>query len=393
MAEYFGHRTKWRGGTKWTTPQGGPVAARPQYPSNYGVRSGQIIPPNRGQYPRGKSLPGYTPASGSSEMREYARHRGYAANQMMTRKFGGMAGKALGKLLPGVGLALSAYDMYEWWNTTAPGGQLQFPAGWTVSGCDRGLPRQKYWGINDASCTGIRNFNMQNTPVLAGANWVVHCTEATPVVMPITYNRNVKLQIPVATAGNPFNQAYAPRASRTTRSERRPYMDAPPQPEIQVKGYPRPAILVRPKDRYFGPRLPPRGSTEYPNYPHVPPPPNVKEKKGLVFNTGRAGKAYGALTEFRDFADCLSASIPGQPCRKYRKNLHLYAACIAEHHNDVNMPEAIACFFGAQAKDTAIGRPSGIFQRGASKGPYWSRPVGPGAGNWARPGVPRMTPI
>lgn len=398
-----GRRTNWaKSASRFATPQGGPIAKPAYYPPTYNKSgiSGQIIPPNRGQYPRGHSLPGYvrTPSSASEAMTEYARRSGLMRNQMTLGRFGSMAGR----LLPIAGVALNAY---EWWRQTAEPSdqsQLYFPTGWQVpktGECDRGLPRQKYWGINDGACTGIRNFNMQNQVVLAGTGvnrgWYCHITTAlgdngTPVN---PYKRNVRGFLPQPT-GTTFPAEKTPTNTRVVpRPSQQPYVDTPPYPETSIKGYPKPAPRIKPKDRYFGPRLPPRGTTEFPDYPHVPPPPNVKEKKGLVIGAGKAGRAYGALTEFRDFADCLAGAIPGNPCGKYRNQLHKYAACIAQHEAAVNMPEAIACFFGSQARDTAIGRPAGIFQRGAAKGSYWSRPVGPGAGNWAVPSVPRMTPI
>lgn len=141
-------------------------------------------------------------------------------------------------------------------------------------------------------------------------------------------------------------------------------------------------------DVIMGDGLPPGGVSG--PYPHTPPPKGTTEKKYRIV-PGKLGKAYGAATEFRDFLDCMAKNIPGEPCKGVKNQLHLYAACVAKHHNSVNMPEAIACFYGQQGQDAAYGLPDRMGR--PSDNPFYQRPVGPTSGFWSQPGAPSMTKI
>lgn len=391
MARYFGHRTKWAGGTKYATPQGGPLAPRGSYAGGNRGISGQIIPPNRGQYPRGSSLPGYyrTPSSASSDVQAYARYRGYTSNLMMTRRFGPMAGKALGKLVPIAGLGLGLWETYQWWNTPIPEGSLIFPPGWTVNGCDRGLPRQKYWGNLDLSCTGVRVCTNPNQVVAtSGPSWSAHVTEFLPSngdPSSNVYRRNVTMRILQSVAGNPIRADMLPRVS--TRTTPAPVNERPPRPQQREKGYSRPLPFVSAPSAV---KLTPGGPK--PVKPDFRPPlPGNWEKKAYALLTGPVGKAYGALTELGDAMDCLVGAIKGGKGSP-GKTLQERAAYIVRNREKIDFPEFVMCMATQNFKDAVIGRVSGAADS-ITKDPYWRRPVGPSAGGWAYPRAPRMTPI
>lgn len=397
MAKYFGHRAKWEGGTKGTSSnfgvfQGGPVATTgtPNYNTS-GGRQGQIIPPlSAGQHRRGKSLPGLlrTPASPSA----LAAARAAAMGKLAMR---GLLGPL--QMLEYIGNFTATW---EWatqnFGVTNPNPLVHDPYGYTrwcnnsVSSCavliNKGPALFSSPALINSACTRTDCANVgQYTLPVPLDTWLYYGNRRGVGLGP-SYEIRVVWKADTTPSGTSNDLKWRGRKTMPF-----PATLAPPAPQVREKSYPRPA--ARPKDRYFGPGLPRRGSTKYPDYPHVPPPANVKEKKGLYVGGGRAAKIYGAATEFRDFADCLASNIPGNPCSRYRNQLHKYAACIAMNEAKINMPEAMVCFFEKQSEDKHIGGTFGHVGGAAAKTPNWVRPVGPQAGGWATPRVPTMTPI
>lgn len=402
MAKYFGHRTKWAGGTKGSNPQfgqsqGGPPATTngPNPYNTYGGgQSGQIIPPNRGQYPRGKSLPGYgTPRSMTNP---------WGARAQALGRLGKLGGRYFN--LPF--LLQDFMTVAEWFSADEPvdpTSDIDF-ASWSIPGYTSqctpaanmcgGSGTGVFWGYGGSFgpilCNECINFPLAYT-------WPqVQALAGPPGVLGVGYRRRLTSHNPRhvwSRTGTALQTPWPPTVVKPRTITFAPTA-APPKPEHVEKRYPASSTRVEPRARYFGPRLPPRGTTKYPEYPHVPPPPRVKEKKGLVIGPGKAGKVYGAVTEFRDFADCLAKSMPGNPCSKYKNQLHKYVACIAMNEAKINMPEAMVCMFTNDAQDSVIGKSNRMAREAATGNPYWKRPVGPGAGAWARPRSPgKMTPI
>lgn len=388
MAKYFGHRARWAGGTKGSSPnfgmaQGGPVAIPST--SNYGKR-GQIIPPlSAGQHRPGKSLPGLTPSSMGP----------LAASQRAA-----MRGMLMRGLLGPLNWAFLLEDFMTMLEPAKVPAPFSPGPGWTrcsapTTACTASWEPETHWGYQNSGLFGCLAYGSCPT----NQAWGVPLAPGTPTAITTAVELLRMRRTSVAPERFTIFERWRRPAGDTSQSTvsrtlMPPDVLRPPLPQIRDKEYPRPETSTKPKDRFFGPRLPPTGTTKFPDYPHVPPPPNVKEKKGLVIGPGKAGKVYGALTEFRDFADCLAKSMPGNPCGRYKNQLHKYVACIAANEAAINMPEAIVCMFTNDAKDAAIGKSNRAAREAATKNPYWQRPVGPGAGGWARPRGPgKMTPI
>lgn len=408
MATYFGHRPAWARPkpTGFSVPSGGPLATTNPNPYNTSGnlgREGQIIPPKSGRnpYPRGKSLPGYKGVPSAANALERA---------AMARAKAFKLPLALRGLLSPLAMAQLIGDLMWGGEYYATPQEWVWPTGWHVCptpSCAGNVTHFQWAysnGLGDASSCAVQ----AACPVGQAFNNSWPVPNEPPVVMPFFPPRDVLYLIeesPTPGIGTWRAQGVRPVnfGTGTTPVTQLPSLqggslplrapDPFAEPKWREKTYPRNRPIAKPKDRMWGDRLPPRGSTKYPDYPHVPPPPRVKEKKGLVIAGGRAAKIYGAATEFRDFADCLAANIPGNPCGKYRRQLHKYAYCIAMNEAKINMPEAMVCFFEKQSEDKHIGGTFGHVGGAAANSPDWIRPVGPQAGGWAAPKVPKMTPI
>lgn len=413
MAKYFGNRAHWAqpkpsGAYAPTasptspmfmgTPQGGP-------PARMGME-GQIIPPNRGQYPRGKSLPGYaTPRTGMGSQMAAMRAAGRA--QMMR----GMLGRYLG--LP---FLLGDFMTAAEWFAGEITGEVDPATAEAESLVDASIAGYTLTCGNGPGCVGWES----DDPWAWGATnaWnPAFCNQCLnwPLGHPTWADLVADWSPPVWNFGAPATLAYGQKTAAFTDNVRSvwrrngtgpetqwppvvtttvpktrylPNTLAPPRAEAREKSYPR--AVSKPRARVWGDGLPPTGvpvKTPWP--PHVPPPPNVREKKGLVFGGGKWGKAYGAATEFRDWLDCMGGSMPGNPCKKYKNQLHKYAACIAANHALIDMPAATVCMHEEGAKDAAHGLPDRMGT--PSDNPFYQRPAGPTTGFWSQPSAPSMT--
>lgn len=377
-------------------PSGGPVGRPNPNPYNKGTPiSGQIIPPNRGQFPRGRSLPGY--------------FRGSPMSPAMARRMARMMMGGLLKTLSPLEWAMMLGDlMYEGAWTEVPGGWT-IPPGWTKCSqpsCD-GAVDYGVWAAENA-CS-----NFPACPQgQAGGSW-----PTTRRVWGDPHPTRLKVLAYDHTSGDPtgasfrgtvraqFVRSSSAVVNMPTYAESRtvqipnlmpfPFPSPAPSPETREVSQPRNRTLPFPRANTspgvaYTPATP--GGTPV-DHAHVPPGPGHREKKGLVLGAGRVGRAYGALTEFGDMLDCLAGSIPGQPCRGLP--MHEKVACVAKHGKKIDVPKAAMCILGGQLQDKVIGKFNKAVTDAAVGNPYWKRPVGPGAGGWAAryhgsPKMPKM---
>lgn len=396
MARYFGHRPAWarpKPASGFGMSEGGPVAPRPN-PNPYNQsrpmgREGQIIPPNRGQYPRGKSLPGWAGA-------DRARRAAAASKLLPMAMRGNLATRAFMEVLEF--FATSQTTSFD--PDADPLGLLDASA--SIPGYDLicSKPFQNCFGVPDPGIIPWRFGTSGSTAFFCALglncnNWPIHQTwadvEALPVAPPgLQYGQDYGFQQNMRRGWLRQSGSTEPWPQNPTRTQTRtlflPNTLAPPKAEASEKTYPRNRPAPK-TDMIFGPATP--SGVKAPPRPHQPPLPGEREKKAIILG-GRAARAYGMLTEFRDFADCLANNIPGKPCSGLRGNLHEYAACIARHEKSIDMPSAIACFFTSQGRDSAHRFPK-IF--GNPDPRYYKRPVGPSSGFWSQPSAPSMTPI
>lgn len=191
-------------------------------------------------------------------------------------------------------------------------------------------------------------------------------TAFTPYVEPAVPART--LLVPTLTVPLPLavDQGYAPDP-KTPRPNRNPLP------------YQEPGSSYQPP--FKGPPL------KWPA-PHnrLPPKKGEKEKKGSApvpqgFKMG--AKAYGAWTEFADFADAMYEGVPQSKQRPYQNPFQKLGA-VWDNWDSMDWRKAFEAFALAQAKDYAIGKANSETAKRLSRNPYWKRPVGPGAGNWAQ---------
>lgn len=406
LAKYFGHRTRWAGGTKssgFGMSTGGPLVApsRPPGGSGGGIRSGQIIPPlSKGLHRKGRSLPGFHPSS--------IEGRALARQAAVLRRMAGL-GLLKNALLP---LAIEDFmTTAEWFLSektttepvTGPDSEEALQgdiAGYTVQctsgpGCSGALHQWRYldtgFSAGNLIC-GLPRPICTNAPL--NKTWAtIQGLASAPAVIAFGEHRSAftdNVRKVYRRVGTAPETPWPPTMTKTVTVARTLSMletATPPRAAARTKVYPRNRPLPV-TDLIFSPSKP--GGVKAPPRPHEPPQKGEREKKYRVVG-GKLGKAYGAATEFRDFLDCMAKNIPGEPCKGVKNQLHLYAACVAKHHNSVNMPEAIACFYGQQGRDAAYGLPDRMGR--PSDNPFYQRPVGPTSGFWSQPGAPSMTKI
>lgn len=398
MAKYFGSRPHWaqpkpapggpfapaeapRSPPFLGTPQGGPLAKM--------GREGQIIPPlSAGKHRRGSSLPGYgTPRSGLPAQMSRAR----AAQSALGAR--GLLGPA-------------AFMMLLDWFQTSTQGEVQGLNGDALNGTIAGYTTLCQKPFNSCVFGPTNNWLFQDG---AGSLGPGTCAGAQCVNLPLSKTWAEIQALPTAPRTIVYGEKQGafndnPRTVWTrpalpaipwpvplmgTQTRRGYYPDTnrPPKSDAAEKSYPRTRSL--PRARMWGDRLPPGGRPVKPDWPpHVPPPPNVKERKSFMVG-GKAAKIYGGLTEFRDFLDCLAGSMPGQPCKPVKNQLHKYVACIVANEHLINMPEATVCMHQESAKDAAYSLPDRMGR--PRDNPFYQRPVGPTTGFWSQPSAPSMT--
>jgi len=153
-----------------------------------------------------------------------------------------------------------------------------------------------------------------------------------------------------------------------------------PRPSPQDKPYEVPAMEYDPH-KNGGRGVPVR---------HGQLPPNKKkgnrEKKGrdgIPRGFGVGAGLYGAATEFSDLADALYAGVPKSKRRPYQ-NPYEKAKAVWDNWDDMDWSAALNEFGRQHLTDKAIGKANSAVAKKLSRNPYWKRPVGPGAGNWAQ---------
>ena len=444
---YFGHKSRWAGGTKHASgpfnmspPRGGPVS-RPFRGTPSGGGLSRLVPSGSpggpARVPNSGSMFG-TPRSGTPLM------GGFKAAQATTKMRGWqMMLKGFGRLAGPVGVALNAYDAWEWWKTqttqSSPYAEVVLPAPWVLE-CPGWLPKQRWWGHNNSCGTGPTSGQItipasaENTVIAVGAGasakWRVYLTEANNTILgPNFYRRN-------ATAGMPRSGPFTgptPYKVRTTTNGTGLYTP-PPAVEQEVSlggrnstvntglddwwsgqnvpGYFTPAITITitvnptdsPTESPTGepvgtPSTGPGVDTGTTTPPHVPtgvsvtgpgpgwhlnvPDESVKWRLGGPW-LRNLGRLYGAFTEWDDAMDCLNKAMPGNPCPK-SMSMHERTACILSRLGQADPGKAETCMAQENAKDFAIGKwsrmGSDAFGKRGREG-WHGRPVGPGFGGW-----------
>lgn len=335
--------------------------------------NGQIIPPNRGQYPRGRSLPGLGRFPYGAAQRR-------ALLQLARRGLLGRA--AMAQLL----LELSA----EWWfqteTTSLPPTPGQLPKGYTEV-CTAPVQTCGFSGTATAWGTGGDPATQCSVIQTTCVNWPLFRTDAQLVAInppPNTiawgYRRalftdNV-VKLATKNPGTPFPLVWETRRTRTTPQPI-------PMPSESELTYPRT-------------RTRPGGARQYPGGRPVRVrmrPPVEEEKKVLLLTNGRLGKLYGKLTEFEDTMDCMKSAMGDSPKTNPCFNARTFLEkvnCIARNHRKIDWGHFAECMVVSNAKDMAIGKAVGLADR-IARDRYWRRPVGPTSGWWSHPRAPSMS--
>lgn len=416
---YFGHRSKWAGGTK---------GARGPF---------NMAPPGGGQMTRGGSygMPS-RPKSGFQRMVPSGTAGGHARVPNTGHNFGphgpskgqiaawqwaaqqaGPIGRQARRMLRMFGLfgfALSAYEFYEWY--TKPEVPWSWdPRGWTrcatpTQACQDtwGPPTHIRYGSNGGSICGnpqvgscptgqAHNTDPLNSAPAAGENSVrlLRQTSATPRYT--IFGRYDRLNATVT----PDYPRYTPAEPAVTRGSTG---DGTPDPAIETTvsygrrtpddrrrgGTPlwgEPAIEVsvevggnpgsgtgtgentgsrsRNRPRVGGePLVRGGGSSETPTVTVTRPDdgehwnlPNRPGERKWKYGRwgGTAGDILGLLSEFRDFMDCANKGIPGNPCPRYLP-YHLRVLCIMKNIDRADPGKVETCAMENNAKDFALGK-------------------------------------
>lgn len=366
------------------TPQGGPLARPSSWGDgksngNYG-RHGQIIPPNRGQFPRGTSLPGFKPAMGQfGKMMRAAR-----AAMMMKGLLGPLdAAMAIGDFAYDYALMgdeYATFDIGQGWTQVYD--CVQGRVGWYVRPgldgvtCGGGLnaPNATSWS-NIAGTAGPSPQAIADGTTITTVWWRADTTLGNTA-------RRQKFTRPVG-QHLPF---IAPGIRGAPRVDPLPAAYRPPLPQASEKTYGRPASRALPWGQTspameYGP--PYRGPKPV-THPNLPPKPGDKEKKERM-NYGAPGKIYGAFTEAGDAAGCYIEAKGGKAGGGTRAKLDKAWALA----NDPNAPAFdgavfAACMILANAQDAAIGKLSGGAAKARNNSPYApKRPGGYQGGGWS----------
>ena len=390
MAKYFGHKPA------WARPRASGFAPPPPPPSSgnlmpYGMPSGamdgQIIPPNRGQYPRGNSLPGYgTPRAAMP----FAASRNAAMRRMMMR---GLLRRALSPIE--LAQMLDDFMSGEGWAASPSG--WEWPAGWTkcpTPDC-AGNVTHFQWAYSDGMGT-LSSCSVQGScPEGQAINTTYGVGQEPPVAMPFFPPRDVLYLVEETSPGLGTIRAQGVRpvnfgTGAVGVTELPEFRPGASMPLAVVNPMPRPVMRER---SYPRPRVAPGGVPHVPvrNLPPVasrPPRPGDKEKKWILPTKSPLQKFWGALTEGMDAADCLEKAVRATGAKRKRGEdgrtgqVKFLARSLAQGHGDPGV--FFACMAMDQAEDMLIGKVNQAATKAATKNPYWKRPVGPGFGGWGQ---------
>ena len=383
MAKYFGHRPAWArpkatGGFAMPPP-----APTGNLPGKYGMPSGaldgQIIPPNRGQYPKGRSLPGL-----SAEMAANAARRAAAARALM------MAGKLARAQLP-FALLDMATMLEDWMGPNEP---VTVPAQWLGNGWSRcatpnwtGVcgpePAPELWdwqgtGVFNSSCSngtwGVcpkNQFSAYNDPLGSTIGWPSNVTSVVfSRLSPGTTNRYdlIRRYVRPSVVGQttPYPE-YVPARTRM------PVPATPPFPHLLDRSYGPPRTRVPVK---AGPA-------------NRPQPPSVRKEEKWVLPTNHPlQRFWGALTEGMDAADCMEKAVRATGAKRKRGEngrtgqMKFLARSLSQGHGDPGV--FFACMASEGLQDKVIGKVNSAAAQAAGKNPYYKRPAGPGFGGWGQ---------
>lgn len=109
--------------------------------------------------------------------------------------------------------------------------------------------------------------------------------------------------------------------------------------------------------------VPPRGPPTKTRDPHQLLPPGKAPEKKRDFNTGFVGKAYGALTEAKDFLECAEKALPAGIPRVENK-LHKRFQRVYENWDKIDVAKMTVCIHTTAANDAVIGKYNAMANRG-----------------------------
>lgn len=393
MSNYFGHRTKWAGGTKNTS--GGdprswnhPPPSRPSY-----NHSGPTIDLTRANWASDRNMPARQSWSGAEAR---------ARRHLMMR---GLLGR--GNVARTIAELALQWMIGEITDPRAPSPDSFVPAGYRLVGDAGPHAPSELFHVYQPQRTGYAAYNTTSAPPYGLHGQGSGITDPLPATAPRWLrwqegcNRTLTgtwyLRALMERNGSAAETPWPPKYARPVVM---PSLALPPPaPATTEKTYTRTRTRQRPRDRpapYQSPAtqvsVPPKGGqpVETPViHDHLPPGRNIRERKKHL-HAGALAKLYGKFTEVADVIDCAIKNIKAPKGKGYRHNksaryggLHRKAQYVYNNLDRLDVGGFLSCVAQDNLEDFMVGKANQLANN-ITKHNTYGRPVGVGSGSYGQ---------